>query len=181
MTSLHWSLTQFTPAGMEVHAVNLQERTYSVFVLLFAMVTFSSFVSSITSGMMYLKKLKTEPAQQEAILRQYFQESKISAELGQRIWLFLQDNHFKHKKRVHRHDLAVLKLVPESLMNMLSEELYFPVLDRNPFFKHFSHSHSHIVHEVCHRSISEKFLLGGEVLFIENMVAENMSFTTMGT
>merc|ERR1712072_764529 len=88
-TALHWSMTQFTPAGMEVHAHNQKERVYSIFVLLFAMITFSSFVSSITSSMTHLRKLKSEPAKQETILRRYFAENKISAELGQRIWKFL--------------------------------------------------------------------------------------------
>merc|ERR1712226_371888 len=41
-TSLHWSLTQFTPASMDVSARNVYERAYSIIVLFFAMVVFSS-------------------------------------------------------------------------------------------------------------------------------------------
>mmetsp|Transcript_92130 Transcript_92130/g.264040 ORF Transcript_92130/g.264040 Transcript_92130/m.264040 type:complete len:230 (+) Transcript_92130:1395-2084(+) len=37
-TSMHWSLTQFTPASMEVFPGTMAERTYSVVILLFAMV-----------------------------------------------------------------------------------------------------------------------------------------------
>jgi len=181
MTALHWSLTQFTPAGMEVYPHNIAERIYTVCVLLFALVTFSSFVSGITSGMMYLRKLKTEPAQQEAILRQYFQESRISAELGQRIWKYLQTNHFQNRKRVHRSDLAILNLVPESLRNKLSEELYVPVVTWNPFLKRFGNVHTAILNEVCHHALSEKCLFTREELFFENRVAEKMSFITMGT
>merc|ERR1719277_2137023 len=43
-TSLHWSLTQFTPASMEISARNLWERLFSICVLLFAMLVFSSIV-----------------------------------------------------------------------------------------------------------------------------------------
>lgn len=181
MTSLHWSLTQFTPASMEVYPHNFSERVYCVTVLLFALVTFSSFVSGITSGMMYLRKLKTEPAQQEAILRQYFQESRISAELGQRIWKFLQNNHFQHRKRVHRKDLEILELVPEYLNNKLSEELYNPVVTWNPFFRHFGNVAPAVLNEVCHHAVNEKCLTTREELFLENKVAERMSFITMGT
>uniref|UniRef100_A0A7S1A850 Ion transport domain-containing protein n=1 Tax=Noctiluca scintillans TaxID=2966 RepID=A0A7S1A850_NOCSC len=71
-TALHWSLTQFTPASMDVSATNIVERVYSILVLLFALVTFTSFVSSITTSMTYLRKMRSEPEQQEAILREYF-------------------------------------------------------------------------------------------------------------
>jgi len=180
-TALHWSLTQFTPASMEVYPHNLTERIYTVCVLLFALVTFSSFVSGITSGMMYVRKLKTEPARQEAILRQYFQESRISAELGQRIWKFLQNNHFQHRKRVHRSEIPILKLVPETLVNKLSEELYLPVVTWNPFMRHFGNAHMYALTEVCHHAITEKCLTTREELFIENKVAERMYFISMGT
>lgn len=180
-SALHWSLTQFTPASMEVYPHSLPERVYTICVLLFALVTFSSFVSSITSGMMYLRKLRTEPAQQEAILRQYFQESKISAELGQRIWVFLYNNHFQHRKRVHRKDLEILKLVPDSLMDLLREELYLPVVTWSPFVKRFNHVYPLVVNEVCHRAITEKCLTTREELFFESKPAEKMSFVTMGT
>merc|ERR1719326_972496 len=59
-TSLHWSLTQFTPASMEISARNTAERVYTVCVLMFAMVTFSSFISSITNATTQLRKLDAE-------------------------------------------------------------------------------------------------------------------------
>merc|ERR1719191_2017613 len=50
-TALHWSLTQFTPASMDLHPTNTLERAYSVVVIMLALVVFSSFVSSITAAM----------------------------------------------------------------------------------------------------------------------------------
>merc|ERR1712032_674460 len=43
-TSLHWSLTQFTPATMDVAPTNATERAFAVFIVLFALMCFSSFV-----------------------------------------------------------------------------------------------------------------------------------------
>mmetsp|Transcript_44989 Transcript_44989/g.101227 ORF Transcript_44989/g.101227 Transcript_44989/m.101227 type:complete len:749 (-) Transcript_44989:95-2341(-) len=180
VTALHWSLTQFTPAGMEVHPHNVVERIYTICVLLFALVTFSSFVSGITSGMMFLRKLKTEPAQQEAILRQYFQESRISAELGQRIWKFLQNNHFQYRKRLHRKDLPILNLVPDSLKDKLSEELYLPVVNACPFFDYFGILDNRALCEVTHRALGEISLTTREDLFVEGKQAEKMYFITSG-
>jgi len=179
-TALHWSLTQFTPASMEVYPSNLPERVYTVLVLLFALVTFSSFVSGITSSLMYLRKLKTEPAQQEAVLRQYFQDSKISAELGQRIWLFLQNSHFQYRKRVHRADLPLLHLVPESLKDMLSEELYLPVLSASPLFEQFGALDEARLYEVSHKAMGETALVARNELFSLGKAAEKMYFLTSG-
>ncbi|CAE8632903.1 unnamed protein product, partial [Polarella glacialis] len=43
-TALHWSLTQFTPASMDVNARNVPERVMSILVLFFSLITFSSIV-----------------------------------------------------------------------------------------------------------------------------------------
>merc|ERR1712232_66922 len=59
-TALHFSLTQFTPASMDVHPRNLSERMFSVVVLIFALCIFSSFVSSITAAMTYLRNLTAQ-------------------------------------------------------------------------------------------------------------------------
>merc|ERR1712061_341712 len=59
-TSLHWSLTQFTPASMEVYPENGKERLFTVSVITIAMVTFSSFVSAITNAMTQLRNLNSE-------------------------------------------------------------------------------------------------------------------------
>merc|ERR1719517_170672 len=85
ITSLHWSLTQFTPASMEVFPRNSTERSFAVIVILAAMLTFSSFVSSITSGMTRLRMLKSEKAKQQYLLRSFLKENKIPPDLSMRI------------------------------------------------------------------------------------------------
>merc|ERR1712194_666143 len=114
-TALHWSLTQFTPAAMEVFPRNIVERLYAIVTLFFAMVTFSTFVSSITNGMTTLRKLKSDPAKQQKILTDYFTENKISAELGHRIWEYLKTKHYAYTKRYREKDIEAFRLLPASL------------------------------------------------------------------
>jgi len=181
LTALHWSLTQFTPAGMEVYPRNWHERIYSIFALLLGVLTFSSFVSSITSCMMYLRNMHTEPAKQEAILREYFQENKISAELGQRVWVYLKTNHFQHKKAVHKKDIALFKLLPESLKFKIDEELYLDVVLTLPFLEMLDIIDHSLVCELCHHAMGEISLTSGDVLFQEGKNAKGMYFVTAGT
>merc|ERR1719217_1561451 len=49
-TSLHWSLTQFAPASMEVSPRTADERVFNIIMILFGLVIFSSFISSVTAA-----------------------------------------------------------------------------------------------------------------------------------
>merc|ERR1712139_444488 len=85
LSALHWTLTQFTPAGMEVYPHNPTERAFAVVVLLFALVFFSSFLSSITSAMTQLRQLNYATDQQFSLLRRFLKERQVSRELSTRI------------------------------------------------------------------------------------------------
>merc|ERR1711976_627070 len=103
---MHWSLTQFTPASMEVRPHNLGERVYSIIVLLFALITFSSFLGSITTAMTALRRRHSEQARQQSILRRYFTDNHISVELSQRIWKFIKNTHFARRDRTRTIDVG---------------------------------------------------------------------------
>ncbi|CAE8582380.1 unnamed protein product, partial [Polarella glacialis] len=180
LTSLHWALTQFTPASMEVFPQNTIERLYALVVALFGVCTFGCFISQVTSGMMNIQKLKTEPLKQEAILRRYFKENSISAELGQRIWRFLKDNYFSSKNGVHRKDIAVLRLLPESLRSAMSEELFLPGLRQIPFFEKYNFEDDTTVCAIVHRAMIEVSLLTGDELFSSGQPAHKLYLLTSG-
>lgn len=179
-TALHWSLTQFTPASMDVSATNTSERIYSICVLLFALVTFTSFVSSITTSMTHLRKIRSEPERQEVILREYFYANQITAELGQRVMNFLWANHFSIKKRVHEEDITILTLLPNYLRWKIREELFQPVITRLPFIAEYFLWNATGVQEVCHHALQEVSLMSGDELFSRGKVAEKIFFVTGG-
>jgi len=151
-----------------------------VCVLLFAMVTFSSFVSSITSAMTHLRSLRTEPDKQKRMLRTYFSENDISAELNQRIWTYLQNSHWSMKKRVHERDIPILKTLPETLKAKFREELFFPALERAPFLRKFSTLSGLGITAVCFHAVTETSLISTEELFTAGADADKMYFITMG-
>jgi len=179
-TALHWSFTQFTPAGMEIHPNNFPERLYTVVTVFFAMITFSSFMGSITANMTALRRLSSEPAAQQKILHDYFTENGISAELGTRIWGYLKKNHFEHRRKALRKDIAVLKFLPPSISRDLNEELYVPIVKHCPFFFHYGMLNYHGICAVCDSCMSEATLTLNERLFHPGATAENMYFVTLG-
>lgn len=179
-SSLHWSLTQFTPASMEIRPYNLLERIYSILCLLFAIITFSSFLGSITASITQLRKTTTEAGRQQFVLRSYFMRNKVSRSLSKSIWSFLMKNHFSHQTRTAKANLEVLKLLPPHLHGKLHQELYGPYITRAPFFYHYMAFSVDALVEVCSKATSERAFVCNELLFVQGKAAEKMFFTASG-
>merc|ERR1719394_2240513 len=73
---------------MDISARNLWERLFSVMVLLFAMLVFSSIVASITSAMTALRNLQGNEMRQFWLLRRYLRQRSIRPGLANRIIKF---------------------------------------------------------------------------------------------
>jgi len=179
-TSLHWSLTQFTPASMEIRPYNIAERVYSIACLMFALITFSSFLASITASITQLRKHTTEAGKQQFVLRAYFKKNNVSSALSKTIWKFLRQRHFNHQTRGNKAQVGLLKLLPPNLQGALHQELYGPYITRAPFFFHYMALCTEGLVEVCSQAISEKTMVWGETLFFEGKVAEQMHFIASG-
>eukprot|EP00448_Togula_jolla_P026156 CAMPEP_0170653284 /NCGR_PEP_ID=MMETSP0224-20130122/47328_1 /TAXON_ID=285029 /ORGANISM="Togula jolla, Strain CCCM 725" /LENGTH=722 /DNA_ID=CAMNT_0010985151 /DNA_START=12 /DNA_END=2183 /DNA_ORIENTATION=- len=180
MTSLHWSLTQFTPAAMEVTPENLWERMYSIVALLFAMLTFSSFLGTITTTLTSLRKRSTEAAMQKHQLRKFFLDNAVSNDLAGRIMSYLKKNHFTQKKRMHMSDLEVLKLLPASLKKGLNMELYLPYLTKVPILHHLSTLNEPAMSDITNSCTKDVSYLTGEHMFLEGKEAKCMYFLVSG-
>ncbi|CAE8735659.1 unnamed protein product, partial [Polarella glacialis] len=132
-TALHWSITQFTPASMEVVPKNELERAFTIVVILSAMVIFSSFVSTITNAMNQLGNLGNERNAQLVKLRRFFSEQKVSASLVARISSCIHQSATLTSVRVHSEDIRILELLPVSLKCDLAQEIFAPTLCAHPF------------------------------------------------
>lgn len=59
-TSLHWACVQLGVGQSEIEAVNLNERVFSIIITFLALINFSTMVSSMTSLLATLQKMKNE-------------------------------------------------------------------------------------------------------------------------
>merc|ERR1712113_285246 len=89
-TSLHWSLTQFTPASMSVQPMNSVERIFAIVVLLFGLVLFSSFVSTITTSMTQLSRTMDDRSKQFWLLRRYLKRHKVPKQLSFHVLRYIE-------------------------------------------------------------------------------------------
>jgi len=179
-TALHWSLTQFTPASMEVVPENTLERCFAICVLLFAMVAFSSLVSSITNAMTQLRNLNSQQLNETSMLRRYLGENKVSAALMGRIWGCMQQVMDKSKRKLHEKDVAILAVLPSTLKGDLQEEVYFPILATHPFFHQLASMFSMQARRIYQQAVEEVSTVVGQELFNAGDEASRMLFILNG-
>ncbi|CAE8657697.1 unnamed protein product [Polarella glacialis] len=178
-TALHWSITQFTPASMEVVPMNELERSFTIAVIVSAMVIFSSFISTITNAMTQLRNLNSERNAELVKLRCFFSDHKVSASLVARISSCIHQSNKLTGSRVHSEDVSILELLPVSLKCDLAEEVFAPTLCAHPFILTWG--------EYYPRESKRLFLaarsssLGAKhELFNTGQVAESMYFLSSG-
>lgn len=181
VSALHWSLTQFTPASMEIYPRGFPERVYTICVLFLALVVFSSFVSSITNAMNHLRQINEASFKQRSNLRRYIHENRLSLELSNRIIAFAKHLHVKTKLRVHEYEVDAFKVLPDSLRLQLHWEVYVPILSPHPFFYHCVEHLEPFVLELCKNALYEKSLTTSQELFSQNTDAKGMYFELSGT
>lgn len=150
-TSLHWSLTQFTPASMEVSARNVPERILSIAVLFFALITFSSFVGSITTSMTALRSMRADTKKQFWMLRRYLNSKKISYATRSRIIKFLEFQSAKRQAEVSQESIEILDMLSVPLQNLLQYELRKQYMEAHPFFAYLQEHMRPVMIRLCSR------------------------------
>jgi len=182
LISLHWSLTQFTPASMEVMPRNAEERTFTVLVLICGMIVFSSFVSSITAAMTRLRNLHSSQAEQFYTLGKFLSENRIPSDLSARLTRYLELVMTLYAKKTSFEKVELLKYLSGPLRVELQKELHEKNLIVNPFFFKYSELSVSCMSQLCYTAITVIFLSKGDRLFHAGTAAKgHMFFLTNGT
>jgi len=180
LTSLHWSLTQFTPGSMDIQPQNTMERLCAVTVLMFGLIVFSSIVSNITAATNSLKNINARYNKQLWVMRRYFREQHISPELMSRV-LRYADIVIKPKTRsVSQHEVEMLSMLPQSLYMNVMLEIYDQFLSVHPLFKALLQRNRVIMQLVCCCAVKEIVLAIGDELFTPGQIAHAMYFVVSG-
>jgi hypothetical protein len=179
-TSMHWSVTQFTPASMEIVPANWRERAFSICVILGAMVIFSSFVSSITNTMNHLRTMNSAERKEFHKLNQYFIRNQISIGLCVRIRKHLDHWIAERQKHLKEADIPLLRLLSEPMQVELHYEVFAPLVRQHPLFEAYDMDFSHSMTRICHRALDQVSISPGDVLFSRGEKASQMFFLGSG-
>lgn len=179
-TSLHWALTQFTPASMNVSATNVYERIFSIAVLFFAMVAFSSIVGGVTASMTQLQNLRSNHMKQFWILRRYLKQNGVGKELQFRIEKFLEYQTAKEAEHVQPAMVAHLAKLSQPLKNELQYTIMVQWLRGHPFFSKICTHMPNFMHKLCSTAIKEKVLGSGDIVFEAGEECSQVYFLSAG-
>jgi hypothetical protein len=181
LSALHWSLTQFTPASMDVVARNVPERIVSIIVVFFALITFSSVVGSVTSSMTALRTLGGETKKQFWLLRRYMKYKKVDLQVRTRIIRFLEHHTSQTQEKVNPSQITILKLLSEPLQNMLAYEMNKRSIIGHPLFESLNEHMRPIIIKLSHSVLKFIHFAGEDVLFRTSEDGESMFFVKSGS
>jgi len=176
-TSLHWAYAQLGVGQTEIEAVNLQERIFSVIISFLALINFSTMVSSMTSLLASLQKLKNDEVEQFGLLRSYLSYNNIDKDLSHRVTRFLQ-HAFDLKNRAISKDVQVplLDMLSKPLQEELQLQRHLESFSDNEFLnKLLVHSDYQIYRVVCDIATS---CLKHMVLALDDLVFASGSVAT---
>lgn len=180
MSSLHWSLAQFTPANNELRAHNTWERFFATIVLLGGLIVFSSFVSSITTAMTKLRHLSSNTDTQLSVLRRYLRQRQVSPQLSVRIQKYCEFVVTTRHQQIQQNDVQALQVLSLPLQKLLARETYAPVLLGHPFFNYYARQNQNAFQELCHSAVSYIYLSSGDCVFSVGETAKLMYLVTKG-
>jgi len=174
-TALHWALTQFTPASMEIMPRNSVERIFAVVVLVVAVVVFSSFLSSITNAMMHLRKVSEDSTRQKLRAHRYIAERRVSVTLSEKIRGFLQVHGYVApvSRLLREADVLAFKNLPESMLVSLRHEVHGHKLVHHPLFAEIEGCDLSAMLNICN-ALEEVTLVPKQELFREQAEAAHI-------
>ncbi|CAJ1349281.1 unnamed protein product, partial [Effrenium voratum] len=180
LTALHWSLTQFTPAGMDVYARNVPERIMSVIVLGFAVIIFSSVLASVSASMTALRNLQGDAKKQFWLLRRYLRRKKVSVTSRVRIIKFLEHVTMIQARTVRVPDVKLLKRLSEPLKELVDYEIHKGTVKFYPFLDYLSNVLHSVVVKLCATAVQQVQFALQDCIFRSGDLAASMYFICSG-
>mmetsp|Transcript_64381 Transcript_64381/g.209941 ORF Transcript_64381/g.209941 Transcript_64381/m.209941 type:complete len:787 (-) Transcript_64381:14-2374(-) len=162
--SLHWVMTQFSPATNNIVPTNFRERAFALGVVVFALIVFSSFVSGLTNAVNQLRRINLDRTVEESLIQQYLKSKSISQSLSSDIKSFFRNSYEARKSRVREKDIPFFAEIPKALVVALHVEVYMPRLQTSALWI-FHTTDDSLLAKVAHHCMSEHSVLPGQDVF----------------
>lgn len=179
--SLHWSLTQFTPASSGISPRNVYERSFAIVTLTIGLVSSSSLIGSITGSMAQLRSSDVERSNQLWLLRRYLQQHNVGSELSFRINRYAEYITRSRQDMVPQSRIAVLDLLSDDLQEQLSYATHFESLTKHPVCRCCKHLDVKLLHKMTKSTLRVKMLAVGDFVFSLSDVPSHMHYITSGS
>lgn len=147
--SYYWSLAQFGVGNVDFGPGGTTEYSFGIAVLLFALVTASSLVSSITNAMSTIRNLRSQQTVQFARVRKYLRENAVSRDLSKRIRKHVEFSFGTRHRRLAQSDVELFRYLSEPLRNELQLEIFARCFQDHSLFRKLCKVSLFTVQKVC--------------------------------
>eukprot|EP00927_Polykrikos_kofoidii_P038989 TRINITY_DN33433_c0_g1_i1.p1 TRINITY_DN33433_c0_g1~~TRINITY_DN33433_c0_g1_i1.p1 ORF type:complete len:910 (-),score=118.40 TRINITY_DN33433_c0_g1_i1:37-2535(-) len=180
--ALHWALAQFSLGTVSsVCAGTTSEHLFAAALAVGALFSFSYFGYGFNTGMQQLGILD-RCAEEEAAVRRYLSENKITMTLALRVNQFLrQKQGMSHRRRLDIKDVPSFRMLPRHIQKQLAEQAYSARLGLHPLFHVLQHLEVEAMQMLYLTGLEEKFMLPEEEMFGKDDVVDRMLFNLTGT
>lgn len=178
--ALHWSLTQFTPASMDVQPQNTIERCFAISVVIFALVGFSYVVGDISSCLTQLRNMSETSSKEFRKLRTFMRMHKVPRLLALRVTKFAEHAYSKQREAMPMSKVTLLNLISEQLLGELTFAMNKPHLVVHPLFETMELNATLFLQRMCIKALAPKQLAHNDFLFVAAEQAKEMTFLTSG-
>ncbi|CAE7687127.1 HCN2 [Symbiodinium pilosum] len=178
--ALHWSLTQFTPASMNVQPQNSVERCFAISVVIFALVGFSYVVGDISSCLTQLRNMSETSSKEFRKLRNFMRMHKVPRLLALRVTKFAEHAYSKQREAMPMSKVTLLHLISEQLLGELTFAMNKPHLVVHPLFETMELNATLFLQRMCIKALAPKQLAHNDFLFVSGEQAKEMTFLTSG-
>eukprot|EP00929_Paragymnodinium_shiwhaense_P095459 TRINITY_DN56607_c0_g1_i1.p1 TRINITY_DN56607_c0_g1~~TRINITY_DN56607_c0_g1_i1.p1 ORF type:complete len:923 (-),score=167.94 TRINITY_DN56607_c0_g1_i1:151-2919(-) len=179
-TSLHWSLTQFTPGSMAVQPQNAMERLFTIVVLMMGLILFSSFTANITASMTALRNVKDDSWKKLWLLRRFMRQRSIDKELSFRVLRYVDYATRANRDLVSESKVAVLSLLTEQLRLELRFAVHFVYIQTHPLFHYCSLTMPASLHTLTRSGLEQVNVATDDVVFQAGSDADRMFIICAG-
>jgi hypothetical protein len=163
---------------MEVAPQTDTERTFAVVVVVFALIVFSWFLSSMTNAMIQLQQVHEAPTRLNRQLLQFLQERRVSPMLASRVKKFVEFR--SGSPFVRECDVRLLEVMPANLLMDIHEEVYAAVVSVHRLFSDMYTVFPAAVRQLSHEVMLEKVEQPGNIIFSTGDACGRMLFVEQG-
>ncbi|CAJ1343125.1 unnamed protein product [Effrenium voratum] len=180
-TAYHWSITQLTPASMEIYPYSSRERIFNIAVILFGLCVFSSFISSMAQQLHALQQLSREHRHRMSILRRFISEHHMSVALATTIVEFVRQKRGPQLQRPLKiDDIDMFSNFPTVLIHKIRSETYHSAIGKHSLYQYIYEEERDIFGKICNTCICEKIVDKGHEVFAAGDEGYGMYFICHG-
>ncbi|CAJ1362013.1 unnamed protein product [Effrenium voratum] len=174
VASVHWALTQFTPATNNIAPGNGLERFFSIWIILLAMGVFSSFIGSISATVSSLRSARLDNMQKQSKMLQFFIERNLSVDLYGKVQEALRKEG-AFRVRLKETEVSLIAGIPERFKIQLHEEMFAPMLEGLGIWPVWEEDEGRLLFRLLsHRAMAEQGCTPGQDAFIPGQACQQV-------